>query len=136
MLLDDGAVVEQWSSLVNPCQRIPPSIQSFTGITDAMVADAPTFDDLRAEVRARLEGRLFVAHNARFDYGFVRSEFRRVGEKFSAPVLCTVRLSRTLFAEHNRHNLDALIERWNLRVRPAPPCARRRGGTARAARGV
>ena len=79
-----------------------------------MVADAPTFDDLRSEVRARLDGRLFVAHNARFDYGFVRSEFRRIGEKFSAPVLCTVRLSRTLFAEHNRHNLDALIERWSL----------------------
>ena len=114
VLLDDGAVVEEWSSLVNPCQRIPPAIQSFTGITNEMVADAPTFDDLRSEVRARLDGRLFVAHNARFDYGFVRSEFRRVGEKFSAPVLCTVRLSRTLFAEHNRHNLDALIERWSL----------------------
>jgi DNA polymerase-3 subunit epsilon len=114
VLLDDGAVVEEWSSLVNPCQRIPPAIQSFTGITNEMVADAPTFDDLRSEVRARLEGRLFVAHNARFDYGFVRGEFRRVGEKFSAPVLCTVRLSRTLFAQHNRHNLDALIERWSL----------------------
>jgi DNA polymerase-3 subunit epsilon len=114
VLLDDGAVVEQWSSLVNPCQRIPPSIQSFTGITNEMVADAPTFDDLRSEVRARLEGRLFVAHNARFDYGFVRSEFRRAGERFSAPVLCTVRLSRALFAEQNRHNLDALIERWSL----------------------
>jgi DNA polymerase-3 subunit epsilon len=114
VLLDDGVVVGQWSSLVNPCQRIPPSIESFTGITNEMVADAPTFDDLRSEVRSRLDGRLFVAHNARFDYGFVRSEFRRIGEKFSAPVLCTVRLSRTLFAEHRRHNLDALIERWSL----------------------
>jgi DNA polymerase-3 subunit epsilon len=114
VLLDDGAVVEQWSSLVNPCQHIPPSIQSFTGITNEMVADAPTFEDLRSEIRTRLEGRLFVAHNARFDYGFVRSEFRRMGERFSAPVLCTVRLSRALFAEHNRHNLDALIERWSL----------------------
>ena len=114
VLLEDGAVVEEWSSLVNPCQRIPPVIQSFTGITDEMVADAPTFGELRSEVRARLEGRLFVAHNARFDYGFVRSEFRRAGEKFSAPVLCTVRLSRELFASQNRHNLDVLIERWNL----------------------
>jgi DNA polymerase III subunit epsilon len=119
VLLDDGVVVEEWSSLVNPCQRIPPSIVSFTGITNAMVEDAPTFADLRSEVRARLEGRLFVAHNARFDYGFVRSEFRRSGEKFSAPVLCTVRLSRALFAGHQRHNLDALIDRWGL------PCGQR-----------
>jgi DNA polymerase-3 subunit epsilon len=114
VLLDDGVVVEEWASLVNPCQRIPPSIESFTGITNEMVADAPTFDELRTEVRSRLEGRLFVAHNARFDYGFVRSEFRRTGEKFSAPVLCTVRLSRSLFPDHGRHNLDTLIERWGL----------------------
>jgi DNA polymerase-3 subunit epsilon len=114
VLLDGGMVVEEWSSLVNPGQRIPASIESFTGITNEMVAEAPTFDDLRSEVRARLDGRLFIAHNARFDYGFVRNEFRRVGERFSAPVLCTVRLSRTLFSEHNRHNLDALIDRWGL----------------------
>ncbi|MCJ7451233.1 MAG: hypothetical protein MUO39_01990, partial [Steroidobacteraceae bacterium] len=114
VLLEDGVVVDEWSSLVNPCQRIPPVIQAFTGITNEMVADAPTFDELRADVRSRLDGRLFVAHNARFDYGFLRSEFRRLGEKFSAPVLCTVRLSRALFAEHRRHNLDTLIERWGL----------------------
>jgi DNA polymerase-3 subunit epsilon len=114
VLLEDGVVVEEWSSLVNPCQRIPPAIESFTGITNEMVAGAPTFADVRAEVRRRLDGRLFVAHNARFDYGFVRSEFRRVGEKFAAPVLCTVRLSRALFAEHSRHNLDTLIDRWGL----------------------
>jgi DNA polymerase-3 subunit epsilon len=114
VLLDGGRVVEEWSSLVNPGQRIPASIASFTGITNEMVADAPSFDDLRSEIRSRLDGRLFVAHNARFDYGFVRNEFRRVGEKFSAPVLCTVRLSRSLFAAHGRHNLDSLIERWGL----------------------
>jgi DNA polymerase-3 subunit epsilon len=114
VLLEDGAVVEEWSSLVNPGVRIPSSIEAFTGITNDMVADAPSFDELRSEVRSRLEGRLFVAHNARFDYGFLRNEFRRVGEKFAAPVLCTVRLSRALFREHPRHNLDALIERYGL----------------------
>jgi DNA polymerase III subunit epsilon len=114
VVLEDGVVVEEWSSLVNPCQRIPSAIQSFTGISNEMVADAPTFGELRAEVRSRLDGRLFVAHNARFDYGFLRSEFRRAGEKFSAPVLCTVRLSRALFASHQRHNLDVLIDRWGL----------------------
>jgi DNA polymerase III epsilon subunit family exonuclease len=114
VLLDGGKVVEAWSSLVNPGVRIPPTIVDFTGISNDMVDDAPTFQDLRAEVRRRLDGRLFVAHNARFDYGFVRNEFRRAGEKFSAPVLCTVRLSRALFREHARHNLDTLIERYAL----------------------
>jgi len=114
VLLENGTVVEQWSSLVNPGVRIPPSIEDFTGISNHMVADAPSFEDLRAEIRRRLDGRLFIAHNARFDYGFVRNEFRRLGEKFSAPVLCTVRLSRALFREHARHNLDALIERYGL----------------------
>jgi len=114
VLLEDGEVVEEWSRLVNPGMRIPPSIEAFTGISNEMVAEAPAFEDLRAEVRRRLDGRLFVAHNARFDYGFVRNEFRRLGEKFSAPVLCTVRLSRALFREYPRHNLDALIERYGL----------------------
>jgi DNA polymerase-3 subunit epsilon len=114
VLLEGGEIVERWSSLVNPGQRIPSSIEDFTGISNDMVTDAPSFADLRAEVRRRLDGRLFIAHNARFDYGFVRNEFRRVGEKFSAPVLCTVRLSRALFREHARHNLDALIERYGL----------------------
>ena len=88
------------------------------------------------EVRRRLEGRLFVAHNARFDYGFVRNEFRRVGEKFAAPVLCTVRLSRALFREHARHNLDTLIERYGLDCEAAAPGARRCRRAAAAARGV
>lgn len=114
VLLDDGAVVEEWSSLVNPGQRIPRSIEQFTGISNAMVEDAPSFRDLLPDVRSRLAGRLFVAHNARFDYGFLRNEFRREQEKFTAPVLCTVRLSRALFSQHARHNLDTLIERFGL----------------------
>jgi DNA polymerase-3 subunit epsilon len=114
VLLEGGEVVEQWSSLVHPGRRVSPGIAAFTGIDDAMLVDAPRFEDVAAEVRRRLQGRLFVAHNARFDYGFLRSEFRRLGERFTAPVLCTVRLSRSLYAEHPRHNLDTLMERFGL----------------------
>ena len=95
MLVDRGVVVEEWSSLVNPQCVIPPEIQSLTGITDDMVRDAPTFAELADEVFARLQDRLFVAHNARFDYGFIKNAFRRLGRPFTADVLCTVRLSRT-----------------------------------------
>lgn len=104
----------EWSSLVNPGASIPPSIQHFTGITDEMVRHAPFFEDIIDEVASKLEGRLFVAHNARFDYGFVRHEFRRVGRKFSSRVACTVKLSRRLHPEMPRHNLDAVIERHGL----------------------
>jgi DNA polymerase-3 subunit epsilon len=114
VLLDGGEVVDEWSTLVNPGLRIPSGIAAFTGIDDAMVAEAPPFEEIASEVRRRLEGRLFIAHNARFDYGFLRAEFRRLGVRFSAPVLCTVRLSRMLYAEHPRHNLDALMDRFEL----------------------
>jgi DNA polymerase III subunit epsilon len=114
VLLDGGTVVEEWCSLVNPVRHIPSGVVQFTGIDGAMVSDAPLFADLRGEIRRRLEGRLFVAHNARFDFGFLRGEFRRIGERFAAPVLCTVRLSRALCPEDRHHNLDTLIARHGL----------------------
>jgi len=114
VLLDDGRVVEEWSTLVNPGVRIPYAIQQFTGISEAMVADAPPFGEVAEALAARLEGRLFVAHNARFDYGFLRSEFRRLGRRFRAPVLCTVRLSRALTPDVRGHNLDAVMARWGI----------------------
>jgi DNA polymerase-3 subunit epsilon len=114
VLLEGGAIVEEWSALVNPGVRIPYAIQQFTGITEAMVADAPPFSAVVQDIAARLEGRLFVAHNARFDYGFLRSEFRRLGRRLRAPVLCTVRLSRALTPGERGHNLDAVMARHGI----------------------
>ncbi len=110
----DGERVSTWSTLVNPGRPIPEFIQQLTGIRNEMVSGAPTFAEVASELAGRLQGRLFIAHNARFDYGFVRNEFQRLGERFRADVLCTVRLSRRLFPQHPRHNLDSLIERHGL----------------------
>jgi DNA polymerase-3 subunit epsilon len=110
----DGAIAEEWSTLVNPECPIPEEIQVLTGITNAMVRGKPTFSELRREVARRLAGHLFVAHNARFDYGFLKNEFRRVEMPFTAEVLCTVRLSRRLFPEAPGHSLDAIIARHGL----------------------
>ncbi|MGH8765786.1 MAG: 3'-5' exonuclease, partial [Burkholderiales bacterium] len=104
-----GDVVSEWSTLVNPGTSIPPAIQALTGITNAMVEDAPAFEDIAAGIYERLDGRVFVAHNARFDYGFLRHEFERAGLRFQAKTLCTVKLSRRLYPQHARHNLDSLI---------------------------
>ncbi len=112
--VEAGRVTERWSSLVDPGMPIPPLIQSFTGISNAMVSAAPPFEALAGRVRELLEGAVFVAHNARFDYSFVRNAFRQLGQDFGAEVLCTVKLSRALYPQHRRHGLDALIERHGL----------------------
>jgi DNA polymerase-3 subunit epsilon len=106
--------VDEWSSLVDPGVPIPPAIQALTGITDAMVRAAPTFSSLADEVARRLDGCVFVAHNARFDFGFLKHEFGRLERPFRAKVLCTVKLSRRLFPVECTHSLDALIERHAL----------------------
>jgi DNA polymerase-3 subunit epsilon len=112
--ISGGELIEEWSSLVNPERPIPPYIEAFTGISDAMVAGAPRFADIAAQVRRKLQGAVFVAHNARFDYSFLRNEFLKTDMSFSAKVLCTVKLSRRLFPEYIRHNLDAVMERNGL----------------------
>jgi DNA polymerase III subunit epsilon len=115
VLIDDGEITERWSSLVDPGGSIPERIQAFTGITDAMVASAPSCVQLIDEIRERCKDRVFAAHNARFDYGFLRAEFARAGRVFDVPVLCTVKLSRRLDSDHATHNLDAVIERYGLK---------------------
>jgi len=123
----DGEFVDEWSTLVNPECSIPEDIRVLTGITNEMVRGAPTFAQLRREVLERLEGHVFVAHNARFDYGFIKNELRRLELKFTADVLCTVRLSRKLYPEAVGHGLDAVIARHGLQDAIAPETAARTG---------
>lgn len=117
--VEAGSVVETFSTVLDPGCRIPDFIQQLTGITNEEVDGAPTFGAIHRQVRALLEGCVFVAHNARFDYGFLRNEFARVQESFSAPCLCTVRLSRLLYPRHRHHDLSSLIQRFGF------ACARR-----------
>jgi len=114
IVLVDGDRRVEWSSLVNPGIPIPGNIQRFTGITDDMVRRAPSFADLAQQVSALLRDRLFVAHNARFDHGFLRNEFARLSLTFAPRVLCSVKLSRALYPGYPRHGLDAVMERLGL----------------------
>ena len=113
--MDDG-VVNRWSSLVDTDCDVPLSIQALTGIRPEMLRSAPSFHRIATEVAERLHGRLFVAHNARFDYGFVRAELARCGITYTTRPLCTVRLSRALFPAYRGFSLDALIKRYDLKV--------------------
>ena len=112
--VDNGKFTGEWSTLVNPQTRIPPFIESLTGISNAMVADAPTFAELAVGLKARLAGKLLIAHNARFDYGFLKNEFARLDMPYASELLCTVKLSRKLYPGHAKHNLDTLMERHSV----------------------
>lgn len=110
----DGVVTERWSQLVDPGVPIPESIQALTGISNTMVQGQPRIERVAEDICERLDGVTFVAHNARFDHGFLRNALKRAGLAFRGPVLCTVKLSRRLFPQEPRHNLDALIARHSL----------------------
>jgi len=112
--VSNGVLIEQWSTLVNPEKPIPPNIEAFTGISNEMVRNAPRFADIAADVFERLAGAVFVAHNARFDHAFLHRELKRADLQLDVPVLCTVKLSRRLFPQYVRHNLDAIIERHGI----------------------
>lgn len=110
----DREGVREWSTLVNPEVSVTPFITQLTGIDDAMVESAPCFPALADALRERLRGRILVAHNARFDYGFLKGEFARLGVDFRSTALCTVKLSRKLYPQHHRHNLDTLMTRHGI----------------------
>ncbi len=108
--------VSHFESLVNPNMPIPPFITRLTGIDDEMVADSPSFAEIAGRLRPLLQGSVVVAHNSKFDYTFLRHEFRRAGMDFAAPALCTVQLSRKLYPQFHKHNLDSIIERCGIQT--------------------
>ena len=112
--VENGEVTSRWHRLINPEVRIPASISKLTGIDDVMVADAPTFAEIAEALREWLGAAPLVAHNARFDYGFLRNAYRLAGVEFSAEVICTLRLSRHLAPQEREHNLAALLERHGI----------------------
>jgi DNA polymerase-3 subunit epsilon len=112
--IENGAERARWSTLVNPHTGIPPFIQSLTGITDAMVQTAPDFSEVANTLLGLLKGAVLVAHNVRFDHGFLLQAFARMGIALKVKTLCTVRLSRTLYPQHKGHGLDAILRRHGL----------------------
>ena len=112
---DNGELIDTYSTLINPQASIPPEIEQMTGIRSQDLESAPTFREVAGDILMHLRDYTFVAHNVRFDYGFLKAEFARLGASFSPRHFCTVRLSRTLFPRHKRHNLDSIIERFEIK---------------------
>lgn len=112
----NGKKVDEYQSLIDPQCEIPESITRLTGITNEMVSKAPTFRSLHEPIYEFLNGSVFVAHNASFDYGFIKQEFERLSIKYSAKILCSLRLSRKLFPRFKRHDVSTLMQRYGIKV--------------------
>lgn len=112
--VEDGQIVDEFESLVNPGQFIPYYIQNMTGISNEMVEDSPTFSEIAEKVNAITSDAVFIAHNVWFDYRFIQSAMQRIGKTYERDLLCTVRLSRKLFPNQASHGLTHIIEMHNL----------------------
>jgi DNA polymerase-3 subunit epsilon len=106
-----------YESLVNPERPVGEFSSSLTQITDEMVQDQPTFAEIADDVLAALAGRVFVAHNVSFDWGFVSRELRHAkGLTLEGPKLCTVDLTRRYVKGLKRRNLDSVTEYFGIEI--------------------
>jgi len=116
LVVEGGELIETWQSFVNPETTLPPFIQKLTGIQPSMIAGAPVFSDIAQILLDKLQGRTLVAHNARFDYGFLKNEFERAGIAYNSKPLCSVKFSRNLYSQFKQHGLSAIIKRFHLSI--------------------
>ena len=115
--LHDGIqVTEEFHTLVNPGRNIPYYITGLTGITTEMVLESPAFEEIAEDLFKRLEGKIFVAHNAHFDYSFLKKEFEQVGINWQSKKLCTVRLSRKIIPGLRSYSLGSLAESLGIEI--------------------
>lgn len=115
--IHDGLqVVDKFTTLINPECYISPFFISLSGITNEMVANAPKFHEVAKTIIEMTEGKIFVAHNVGFDYGFIKDEFASLGYKYKRETLCTVRLSRKLMPGKLSYSLGKLCESIGIDV--------------------
>lgn len=114
--VQNGRILDRWQSLINPQQAIPASITRLTGITNAMVAGAPVFAEIADDFQSFMGETIFVAHNVRFDYGFISEEFRRLDRRFRHPQLCTCASMRSLYKGHKSYSLGNLCSTFEIEL--------------------
>lgn len=115
--VEEGLVVQKFSSLINPETHLPPNIAHLTGIDPFSLTRAPLFNEVSYNVREMLEGALFIAHNVRFDYAFIKHELMRLGITYTAQTMDSIKLSRLLFPKFRKHDLSSIIQRHNLEMK-------------------
>ncbi len=112
--VENGKIVETFSSFVNPGRSIPVWIERLTGITNADLVQAPYFDEIADTLQRLFDGAIFVAHNVRFDYSFLKSHFKALDITYRPKLFCTVRMSRGLYPGIKGHSLEKIIARHSI----------------------
>lgn len=112
--VEDNEVTQTYHTLINPQSYLPPEIEMLTGITMKDLEGQPTFHEVAKDILEVLADCVFVAHNVRFDYGFLKHAFLREEINYSSKHFCTVKLSRALYPAASHHNLDAIIQRFGF----------------------
>ena len=110
----NGEVIDTFSHLVNPQREIPEFITKLTGITDEMVAEKPTIEKIVPLFQDFIKNSVLIAHNASFDVGFIRENFKKSNLKLSNPVLDTLELSRAVFPDLKNHKLNTLSKHLDI----------------------
>ncbi len=111
-----GKVIDEYETLLNPERHISAFITRLTGISNEMVKDAPRFEEIADHLRSFCEGSVFVAHNVNFDYGFIRSEYSRIGQSFSFPKLCTCSAGRQYFKGFSSYGLANMCRELDIKL--------------------
>jgi len=115
IVLHNGVEMEgKYETLVNPLMPIQKYVQSLTGITDAMVAQAPLFKSIAPNVFNLLKDRVFVAHNVSFDYSYVKHQLQRAGFILDVPKVCTINLAKKIFPGLPKYGLESISKEFNL----------------------
>ncbi len=113
---DGIKVVDEFCTLVNPEKNIPGFITGITGISNEMVANSPKFYEIAKRIVELTDNHIFVAHNADFDYAFIREEFRQLGYNFMRNRLCTVKMSKKLIPGLRSYSLGKLCSELNIQI--------------------
>ena len=116
ILFNGQSVFDSFVSLINPECYIPHYITQITGISNEMVANAPKFYEIAKQIVQITSNQIFVAHNAPFDYNFIRKEFKELGYDYIRKTLCTVELSRKLLPGHASYSLGKLCNDLRIEI--------------------
>jgi DNA polymerase-3 subunit epsilon len=116
IIYDGERVVQHFHTLVNPQQAIPSFITNLTGISNAMVASAPTFAEIAENVYELLREMIFVAHNVSFDYSFIYHQLKQEGFILDTQKLCTIKLCRKVFPGLSSYSLGNLCHSLGIAI--------------------
>lgn len=116
VLVEDGIITERFQRLMNPGRRISAFIENYTGISNAMLADAAPCEEVMGEFADFIGGHNLLAHNASFDQRFLDAELQRIGRDYGGEMTCSLLAARRIFQDAPNHQLGTLVNYTNLAV--------------------